>query len=493
MTCQRIVLIEPPARWLDNRYSLGLMYISSYLSENGYPDNIILDRACLKRKSFSLEYAADCIIENIIISKPIFVGFSTTVTEVRQCIEIAGRIKRLLPDTLTCAGGPQATVKPDDFLENGFDFVVRGEGEYIIKKLMQEIERDKDYKSIPGLSWKDNGSEKRIVHNPDSSLIKDINVLSYPAFDKVCMKHYSQLHPWIIRGMPLRCVLVMSSRGCPYSCSYCACNSIMGKKVRYRAPENIFGEIKLLRDKYNIEAVWFADDMLTVNRKHVLSVCNIMKELGVYWGCQARVDSIDEELVREMKASGCIQLDFGVESGSDRVLKEIINKKASVDQTKNVFRLCDKVHMRTLANLMIGLPTETLSEMNDTLRLAREIKADTYVLSIATPLPGTKLWEMVGAEDIISYKDYENLNFVGDLKLIDKYNKSEVKEIIKLRSEFINELEKISFKKKLRTIFFRIILILKLRDPVGRFWYEISNSRYASSLKGFFDNCVWIK
>ncbi|GAG22951.1 unnamed protein product, partial [marine sediment metagenome] len=216
--------------------------------------------------------------------------------------------------------------------------------------LIRCLEGNQDYDKVLGLSWR---KEKQFVHNVPRPLIEDINTLPYPAFDKIDISYCTQLHNWVIRGLPLRVVLVTSSRGCPYSCVYCGCNSIMGKEIRYRNYDNLYGEIQLLKDNYGVEAIWFADDILTINRDHVRTVCRVMKDLSVYWGCQARVDSIDEELLQEMKSGGCLQLDFGVESGSDRILKEIINKKTTAAQAKNAFQLCSKLGIRTLANLMI--------------------------------------------------------------------------------------------------------------------------------------------
>ena len=132
----------------------------------------------------------------------------------------------------------------------------------------------------------------------------------------------------------------MTSRGCPYSCSFCQCNAIFGSKIRFRSAENIYAEIKLLKDHYDAEAIWFVDDTLPVNKRHLSEICAIMKELKMWWSCQGRIDTVDEKTVRMMSKSGCIQIDFGVESGSNRILREIINKRITVAQTKQAFAAC---------------------------------------------------------------------------------------------------------------------------------------------------------
>jgi radical SAM superfamily enzyme YgiQ (UPF0313 family) len=168
-----------------------------------------------------------------------------------------------------------------------------------------------------------------------------------------------------------------------------------------------------------------------------------MKDLGMVWSAFARVDTLDEELLVVMKESGCLQLDFGVESGSDRILAEIIRKGTTVAQTREAFRLCRKHGVRTFANLMIGLPTETEQEMRATATLADTLRAHAYVVSIAMPLPGTTLWEMVAPR--IGPEEFDCLNWHGeDRRLTDRCNRSEVDSdrLIRLHDLFVRRLRR---------------------------------------------------
>jgi len=473
----KVSFILPPARWSDYRYSLGVMYISSFLTQYGY-DNAIIDSACLRGDGYSFERAIKIILEEVESQHPDIIGFTCCLNEVNQCVSLNKEIKKSWPEITTCIGGPQPTFTSRLFLEEGFDFVIKGEGEETMLDLIQCLEGARNYDTVHGISWK---RDKQIVHNAQRPLIKDINILPYPAFEKVNMSKHTQLHNWVIRGLPLRAVLIVSSRGCPYSCIYCGCNSIMGKKLRCRNYANLYSEIQLLRDNYGVEAIWFADDILTISREHIRTICRVTKDLSVYWGCQARVDSIDEEVVREMKSSGCLQLDFGVESGSDRILKEIINKKTTVAQAKKAFQICSKLGMRTLANLMIGLPTETREEMNETIKLAREIKADIYVLSIATPLPGTPLWDMVNADDIIPVSAYDKISYFSG-SLIERYNKSKVVGLEKVRMEFLRHLNRYTRRKKIRFFLSRLRLFWRLKNKRDRLLFELKNNHYVFNL-----------
>jgi radical SAM superfamily enzyme YgiQ (UPF0313 family)/predicted SAM-dependent methyltransferase len=448
-----IIFIIPPSRWTDQRYSLGVMYVSSYLRENGY-NNQIIDDQITRGGFYTQQDALKLVVRTIEKEKPQFVGLSCLVSEIKEAIDLNREIKRVSPEIRTLVGGTQAFDTPELFLKNGFDYVVRGEGEIATLELIENLSQGKGIEEVKGIVWMKNGN---IVHNEPRPMIENIDSLPYPSYDLVNMKRHTAIHSWVIRGLPLKTALVLTARGCPYSCSFCECNAIFGRKVRYRTRENIYGEVKLLRDKYNAEAIWFVDDTLTINKNHIKMVCEIMKDLNMWWGCQGRVNTVNSEMIEEMKESGCLQIDFGVESGSNRVLKEIINKNITIEQTRRAFEICHKYKMRTLANIMIGLPTESKDEMYKTLQLAKEINADSYVLSIATPLPNTKLWEMVDPD--IAEDEIYKLNFF-ESELLDVLNKSEVKDLISLRKEFLCQLSSQHKNRKHLSLFMWHLRIL---------------------------------
>ena len=414
-----ICLIIP--RWNSSRYSLGIMYISSYLTNKGY-NNTILDSSLLNGKEYSRELAEKEILSWIENRKPRVVGFTCTAMETSEVINLNKKIKHLDPKIITIVGGPHPTNLPREFILNGIDFVVRGEGEETTLELIQTIFNGGNFSKIEGISYQENGE---IRNNPARPYISNLDSIPFPAFDKINMKQYTAMQKGIIRGVPLKAVLVFSSRGCPYNCSFCGCNTVFGRTIRFRSAENIYQEIKLLRDNYGVEGIWFADDTLTVNRGHVRAICEVMENLGMLWGCQARVNTIDEDLLMEMKKSGCLQLDFGVESGSERILRDIANKKISINGVKTAFSLCKRVGIRTMASFIFGFPTETREDMKATFSLAKEIDADWYGVYILTPLPGTKIWDMI-IDDDISYELYSNLSFGLINSNNEIFNKTEV-------------------------------------------------------------------
>lgn len=463
-----IVLILPPKRFKEHRYSLGLMSISGYLRDHGY-DNIIIESKILGGKDYEYDRkkARNEIIETAIKLKPKVIGFTASTIEIGEIIWINKQIRSEI-NCYSIIGGPHVTASPTEVLRSGFDVAVIGEGELTALDLMKELDKDNpDLSQIKGIAWVD---QDEIKINPARELI-DISNLSLPAYDKVNMDYHTKVWDDIIRGIPIKSVMIMASRGCPYNCTFCACNRVYGRKVRYRSLENIKKEILLLRNKYGVEGVWFADDTLTVSYDHVKKVCDIMKELKMYWGAQSRVDLTDEKVVKLMKKSGCLQLDFGVESGSQRVLDEIINKRTKLNDVVRAFELCHKYGIRTEASFMIGLPGETKDEMEKTFKFAQEIKSDHYSFSLFMPLPGTKLYDDFFSEQL-TLDDYNRITFHDSA---DKFNKS------KVESEELNKLFK-SWRLKLfegvkrRGLknFFRIFIIwFKLRNKKERFYFII--------------------
>ncbi|MFA6410992.1 MAG: radical SAM protein [Candidatus Buchananbacteria bacterium] len=429
-TAQDIALIFPPHRLKEHRYSLGLLYISGYLRDHGF-DNIIVENKVLGGKNYQYQgkdQAQADIIAKVIELKPKVIAFTASTIEINDVVEMNRQIRQQTGE-ISIIGGPHVTAVPKEVLQNGFDVAVMGEGEQTALELVQELQKlNPDFSQIKGIAYKN--SDGQVVVNPPRELI-DIAELSLPAYDKVYMEKYLRVCDEVLRGVPVRAAIVMASRGCPYTCTFCACNKVFGRKVRYRSFENIKKEIDLLKNEYNAEAIWFADDTMTVSYDHVEKICELMRQEKMFWGAQSRVDLTDEKIVSLMKKSGCLQLDFGVESGNQRVLDEIINKRINLDQVQKAFALCRKYGIRTHAAFMIGLPTESRQEMIDTFEFAQKIKPSWYAFGIFTPLPGTFLYDHYYQPGEITLADYKNVSFH---KPTEKFNRSQVKDLEELFS-----------------------------------------------------------
>src|SRR3989338_6449286 len=410
-----VLFCLPPTARNNLRYPLGVLYIAAYMRSKGYDCQVFDYPESIKHKNYTETMAISDCIEFDRICQPKVIFFSAHTTEALETIHLMQKLKEIC-NFVSVAGGYHASSRPQDFFENGFDFVLEGEGEYSAYQLIHSLATGEALRSVSGLAWKDGAT---INTNSPADFIENLDDLPFPAYDKVNMEKYVRMSDGIIRGLPLRAVNVTASRGCNFKCSFCASPDLSGRKLRFRSPENIEREIRFLRDSYDVEAIWFTDDTLTASRVHVRKVCQVMKELGMYWGCQARVDCLNEETLKLLKNSNCLQLDFGIESGSRRVLEKIIFKGFYPEKVIEVFDLCHKYRIRTLANFIIGLPTETLEELNETIALAKRIRCSFYRLNLAVPLPGTKLDKMIGEE--LSIEEYAALDFSGSTS---RYNKS---------------------------------------------------------------------
>lgn len=443
-----IVFVINPMLWYENMYPSGILCLSGYLEARGF-SNIILDSK-ISSKKIERAKREKMILSCIEEMNPKVVCFSSTHREFEEVVRINNQIKLLNDRIITIVGGSQPTYRATDFLDNGFDFVCRGVGEETLYEFVGEVFAGTfRWERIKGLAWKN--KEGNMFNQPREFDKEDAVInAAMPAYDKID-KRYFDMNIGIIRGLAIKGAVLLTTRGCPFSCSYCGCNLIFGRKLHFKSLENIEREIKFLREHYDIEGVWIADDTFTINAEHIIGICGILKKYNLIWACQSRVNTINEKLIKIMKESGCVQIDFGVESGSQRILDDIIGKGITVEQAISAFNLAKKYKLRTFANFMIGLPTENYEDLRKTKEVADLIDADVYMFSIATPLPGTRLYDMVNEE--ISPHEYSLLNWSGSV-LTEKLNKSELNNLAEERAALEN---KYILRSKLK-------LILSLRN-----------------------------
>ena len=377
-------LINPPTRSLSLRPPLGLMYISSYLSQHNI-DNHVIDQ----KGDIPEDVLIDRLVKETVDVGPDHVGISCLTTDVPCVFKMAKDIKAELPRTKITVGGVHPTMFPDQMLaDENIDYVVLGEGEEIFYDIVCSNEST-DLHSVTGIAFKDNG---KIVVNMRRGSIENLDDLPMPAFDKINMDFYLQPNIHLVRGIPLRGFYFFSTRGCPYGCRFCVSKNVFGRTIRYRSPLKVVDEIEYVYKKYNIDAFYLFDDTFGVRKSQAIDLCNAIAKRGlpVVWGCETRVHLINEEFVKSLKRAGCIQVDFGIESGSERLLK-LLQKGITVDQVRKAVKICRKYGVRVFSNFMINLPTETEEDVEKTLALADEIKSDISIFNVTCPFPGTEL------------------------------------------------------------------------------------------------------
>jgi len=305
--------------------------------------------------------------------------------KVPSALKVARICKEINPQIKIVFGGHHPTILPEEMLSHhDVDFVVRGEGEKTFYELLQAMEsRQKQYNNIAGLSFRKGDA---LVHNDDRPLIKDLNTIPAPARDLI----------WDVETYtPGQLSTLMTSRGCPYDCGFCAAKNIWRRRVRFRSMDSILDEIGELRDRYGLKDIRFYDDSFTVRRSHIEQLCHslIEKQMDITWSCLTRVDIISDDLIALMKKAGCTKVEIGVESGNKRVLA-LIGKGATIEEVSAAAQCLSRNKISWSAFFMFGFPTETEEEALDTLRFMKELKPNWAHISIFTPYPGTDLYDL---------------------------------------------------------------------------------------------------
>lgn len=314
--------------------------------------------------------------------RPELVGVSAFTTFAASAFHVAKLSKALFPECPVVLGGPHATVRAGEVLRicPSVDYVVRGEGEETLAELVDALGTARPSPgSIRGLSYRSAGS---IAHNLPRERCADLDRIPFP--DRGLLmneKKYSS------EDMGL----IMSSRGCPYSCAYCATDA---RRVSYRSPDNVLAEIRAVKEKYGTTQFTFKDDSFTVSRKRVAELCTklIDQKLRIRWECNTRVNLIDGDLLLLMKRAGCNFIKVGIESGSERVLKRM-NKGITLDQARRAAGLLRRSGIHWTAYFMMGVPGETEEDVNRTVDLLYEIRPDTALIGVYEPFPGTAMFD----------------------------------------------------------------------------------------------------
>ena len=300
------------------------------------------------------------------------------------------------------------------------DAVVRGEAEVTVRELALCLAAGEGLAQVLGLTYRD-GGEVRV--NPPRPLIEDLDSLPFPARHIVRQEGYRAA---IYSG--LRPTAMVSSRGCPHHCVYCLWpDTLYGHKFRARSAANVVDEIEHVVREYGVDEIYFDDDCLTLSKKRVLEMCRLILERGleVKWIVQARVDTVDREVLAAMKQAGCHYILFGVESGSPKML-EIMKKRITLDQVRQAFKDCREVGIKTQAFFLFGVPGENRETIEETIQFAKEIDADSAQFAIAIPHPGTKLYQTCMDNGWLVFDSWEDFAAQNSLIETDELTRQDV-------------------------------------------------------------------
>jgi len=367
---------------------LGLLYVASYLRKNSNHDVSIIDAHLPEITYQELE-------KRIREINPQVIGIQSTTFTLKDTLKTVKLVKSINKDIHINIGGPHVSIYPKETLSfPEVDSLTIGEGEATFTELVNALENQKDLKTVKGIAFKREGE---LITNEPREFVENLDDLPFPARDLLPIKDY---YSGISRSKFLTTFL--SSRGCPYNCLFCFKK---GEAFRERSAKNVIDEIKECM-KMGISEFEFFDDTFTVNPKRVIEICDMIidEKLKITWAIRARINTVNLEMLKKLKAAGCVRINYGVEAGTQEILN-LIRKGITIEQTKEVFRLTKKVGITTLAYFMIGHPTETKEHIMETIRFAKSLKPDFCAFSIATPYPDTGMYQM-GFDKGIYKEDY---------------------------------------------------------------------------------------
>ncbi len=379
---------------------LGLAALSAYLTRDGHEVRII---------DMQGEHISQEELQKILIKEsPDLVGLTAMTPTIRISLDIAKLSKFILPDIPVIIGGVHPTVSPESVLSCEYvDFAVRCEGEETLGVLLKQgFDNPQD---IPGLCWKQKDGTP--VISEKAPLIKDIDALPFPDYSTFPVEHYIE-YTRNLRG--IRGISMMVTRGCPYHCSFCAVKETMGTRWRGLKPENAAKFMLDICSKYNLEGIWFKDSTFNINHKWTLDFAEslVTKKNPYQFQINTRVDLVREDEIALLKKAGLVQVDLGIESGSQESLNTL-KKNISIDQIYSSVSLLKKMEIKVSGFFMIGIPGETEEDIDDTLALAKDLDLDCASVSIFTPLPGSELYDTLSSQGKISdnMKSFEYHHF----------------------------------------------------------------------------------
>jgi radical SAM superfamily enzyme YgiQ (UPF0313 family) len=415
----KILLTSPESSvWNSRKHiHMGLGYLAGALLADGYAVDIWDAAVEADRESLDQRLARQpCPV----------VGVSAPTPLIANAWQAAATAKRR--GAVTILGGPHLTLMPDESMQRPqVDLVVRGEAEQTIIEVMHALERDwglsqgggdaaltprrfdpaAGWPHILGLSWRDR--QGQVHHNPDRPLTDDLDAIPFPAHHLFRIDRYTNLNPLTDGLEPqARAYTIVTSRGCPYHCIYCS-KPITGHTWRARSVANVIAEWRWLVEGLGATEIGVTDDVWNLDRRRAKELCRALIDAGlsrVPWVTihGMKVNNTDLELFQLMKAAGCKRVGFGVESGDDQVLRQVIKKGQTVDMARQAFRWARQAGLQTMGFFIFGMPGETEDTMEKTIQLALELDPDLAHFMLAAPFPGTEMWELLEKHGELSYR-----------------------------------------------------------------------------------------
>ena len=393
----KITLVNPP--YPPNAHAhppfipLGIGYLGAVCEKNGYEVNVIDCQAeHLNYADFRSRFEK---------TDSDVVGMTSTTLTYKSALKVATIAKEVRPDCTAVLGGPHATFWDANALNEcpSLDVIVRREGEITFLELLDRLKTKSSLSGVKGTTFKKKDGE--IARNEDRAFIDNLDDLPFPAFHLMNISSFKRVGKTLF---PL-----ITSRGCVYWCDFCTAVRMFGRGYRMRSPKNVVDEIEMLNNKFGESQFTFYDDAFTVDRPRVEKICDEIRrrKLRIQWDCGTRVDMVDRALLQKMRDSGCIVVWFGVESGSQSMIEKM-HKRFKLDQTKLAFRTARELGLMTVGSVVLGFPGETEASAWETINFVKEIDPDSIGYYVATPYPGTPLYDLVKEKGWLKSTDFNH-------------------------------------------------------------------------------------
>ncbi|MEM2968486.1 MAG: radical SAM protein [Candidatus Bathyarchaeia archaeon] len=396
---------------------LGLSYVAAALEKAGFKVEML--------DNYLLRKPINEVAELVKHANPEIVGMTCSSASYPRCVETAKAIKEALPSCIIVVGGWHPSYVPDSMLQHPeIDYVVMGEGERAMVELAACLTKGDEAaaKQVAGVAYRHSG---KIVQTPQK-FITNLDELPFPARHLLPMHLYEKEIPYL-KAKPFTTMNIV--RGCPFNCVYCETRRLWGQTCRAFSPPRVVDEIVHLTEKYGIRGIYFVGDNFTINKKRTMELCELIKksQLDIEWVCDTRADMISRELLQAMKEAGCRTIWFGVESGSPRILEKI-NKGITKEQTAQAFKLCREAGIQIASSFIMGIPGETLEDIELTYKFAKKLDPDWAQFNVYIAVPGSGLYDEVmqkglydRVEGFLAYVKTEEFNYESLLAIQKRY------------------------------------------------------------------------
>lgn len=361
---------------------LGLLYVSGYLKSKNISNDVF--DTTFSNQTTQLEF--------ILEKKPKVICIYTNLM---TKIEVIKLMKILKTETYNfpkiVLGGPDVTYNVENYLKAGADFLVIGEGEETTFELYQAIINNSEIHQINGIAFLENN---QVIQTEARTKFKELNELPLPNREAISMQKY--LETWK-NNHGKSSMTISTQRGCPYTCKWCS-TAVYGQSYRRRPAHLVVEEMKMLKEKYNPDAIWFVDDVFTVSHKWLTEFhSEIIKQNAIIpFECITRAERLNDEILQLLKEIGCFRIWIGAESGSQKII-DLMDRRVDINHVKKMIQDTNAIGIKTGTFVMVGYPEETIEDIDKTIRYLKEAKPTEYTITIAYPIKGTSL-----------YKEFEN-------------------------------------------------------------------------------------